>query len=319
MSNYLIDGGSHIDVPLSNMAVKAFQGAGDFIGEGIFPVITVDKQSDGYYIIDKDSWLRVPDTTRAPKQGVKRNEWKVSTDTYFARNYAFGTDHAKETLANQDAALRIRQTSMNYTLETLARDRELRIANKVTSISNCGSGQALTGGNKFSDYANSDPISFVNTGHAFIRSQTGLRANTMALDYDTFRILQFHPVLRDYIKYTNEGPLNMEQMKAIFDVKDILVGDGIYNSAKENATANLNNIWGNNMLLFRREANPTGLQIASFGGALRWTPEGFPSAFAVEIYDHHDKSKKTENVDSQYFQDEKVIAQDLSYLFTDTL
>lgn len=319
MSNYLIDGGSHIDVPLSNMAVKAFQGAGDFIGESIFPVIQVEKQSDGYYIIDKDSWLRVPDTSRAPKEGVKRGEWKVSTDTYFARNWAFGTDHAKEMLANADSALRIRQTSMNYTLETLARDRELRIANKVTSISNCGSGVALTGGNKFSDYANSDPISFVNTAHAFIRAQTGLRANAMALDYDTFKMLQFHPVLRDYIKYTNEGPLTMEHLKVLFDVGEINVGDGIYNTAKEGATGTMSNIWGNNMLLFRKEANPTGLQVASFGGALRWTPEGFPAAFAVEVYDHEQKSKKVENVDSQYFQDEKIIGQDLSYLFTGTL
>ena len=319
MSNYLIDGGAHIDVPMSNMAVKAFQGAGDFIGEHVFPVIPVEKQSDGYYVIDKDSWLRVPDTSRAPKTGVKRGEWKVSTDTYFAKNYAFGTDHAKETLANQDAALRIRQTSMNYTLETLARDRELRIANKVTSISNCGSGVALAGGDKFSDYANSDPISFVNTGHAFIRAQTGLRANAIAIDYDTFKILQFHPVLRDYIKYTNEGPLNINHLKAIFDVAEIHVGDAIYNTAKEGAAGSMSNIWGNSFLLYRKEANPTGLQVATFGGALRWTPEGFPAPFAVEVYDHHDKSKKAENVDSQYFQDEKIIGQDLSYLFTDTL
>ena len=68
MSNYLIDGGAHIDVPMSNMAVKAFQGAGDFIGEHVFPVIPVEKQSDGYYVIDKDSWLRVPDTSRRSEE-----------------------------------------------------------------------------------------------------------------------------------------------------------------------------------------------------------------------------------------------------------
>ena len=79
--SYLIDGGSHIDVPLSNLAVKAFDGGGDFIAGVLFPAVPVGKQSDGYYIIDKDTWLRVPDTKRAPKTAANRIDWKVSTDT----------------------------------------------------------------------------------------------------------------------------------------------------------------------------------------------------------------------------------------------
>lgn len=318
MSTYLIDGGSHIDTPLSNLAVKAFDGGGDFIAGQLFPAATVGKQSDGYYVIDKDSWLRVPDTKRSPKSPANRVEWKASTDTYFANNYALATDHAKETLANADQALSVRETSTSFVVENLQRDLEVRVANKVTSISNVGSGVSLTGANKWSDYANSDPISAVNTGHAFIENLTGLHANVCAMDKDTHRILRHHPVIRDYTKYTGAGPVPDAMLAELFEVDRILIARGIKNNAKEGDSASITNIWGNNFLLAHiRPA--VGLQTMTFGIGMRWAPEGFPAPFVVERYDHHDKSKKAEVVEAQYFQDEKIVAQDLSYLIAGTL
>ena len=44
----------HIDVPLSKLAVKAFDSSGDgFIANQVFPVTPVNKQSDVYYTISK--------------------------------------------------------------------------------------------------------------------------------------------------------------------------------------------------------------------------------------------------------------------------
>lgn len=317
---YLIDGGSHIDTPLTNMAIKAFYGGMEgMIADKIFPVVPVGKQSDGYYVLDPNEYLRVADTRRSPKTAAKMGEWKVSTDTYFANNYAFGTDHAKETLANADMALQVRSNSTNYVLDMLARDRELRVANQVTSISNVGSGVALTGANKWSDYVGSDPISDILSGHAFIRNNTGLRANTLAMDYDTHQILKFHPLLRDYLKYVEKGPIPDTMLQTLFGVGNLHVADAIYNGAKEGATASLTNVWGNFALLCHVDPNPTGLQVATFGIAMEWKPEGFPAPMAVERYDHHDKSKKAEVIEAQYFCDEKIVARNLSYLLNTTL
>jgi hypothetical protein len=318
MSNYLIDGGSHIDVPLSQLAMKVFDGGGDFVASRLFPAVPVDKQSDGYYVMDPDTWLRIPDTKRAPKSPVKRSEWKVSTDTYFAHNRAHGTDHAMETIANADAAIRIRQTSTMFVTELMLRDLEQRVANQVTSISNVGSGVTLTGTQKWGDYANSDPISDVMTGTAFIENNTGLQPNTVVVDKDTDRILRFHPVLRDYIKYTQSGPVPTNLLQEVFQVDNYWVTRGIYNAAKEGQTASLVNIWGNTFLL-TRVTPPSGLQTATFGLGFRWQPEGFPSPFAVERYPHHDRSRKAEVIDSQYFQDEKVVAKNLAYLIAEPI
>jgi hypothetical protein len=123
-------------------------------------------------------------------------------------------------------------------------------------------------------------------------------------------------VLRDYIKYTQSGPVPTNLLKEVFQVDNYWVSRGIYNAAKEGQTASLVNIWGKTFLLARVVA-PQGLQTATFGLGFRWTPEGFPAPFGVERYPHHDRSRKAECIDSQYFQDEKIVGKPLSYLIKD--
>lgn len=323
MPSYLIDGGSHIDRPLSNLAMKAFVGSADMIGQMMFPPVQVGKQSDTYYVIDQSYWLRVPDTTRAPKSPAKVAEWAVSSDRYFAKNFAQRTDYALETIANADEAIQVRESSAMFITELLMRDRELRIANMVSSVSNVGSGVVLTGADKFSDYAGSDPISVVKSGTAFIRQRTGLMANTLILDYDTAAVLRDHPVLRDYVKYTQgpslpDGALSDAQLASIFRVPNVWIGSGIFNAAAEGNAPNTRNIWGNVAILAHIRP-PQGLRTATAGLSFQWRPEGFPAPMVIERYPHPDPSVKAEYVEAQYFQDEKIVARDLIYTITGTL
>ena len=316
---YLIDNGSHIDKALTNMAIKGFSGREGFIADALFPTVPVGKQSDRYYVIDPDTYLRVPLTIRAPGAPAKLIEFKLTSESYFADNYALGTQTPLETLANADlGGAMIRQNNNNLILDGLARDREIRVAALVTSISNVGSGVALTGANKWSDYVGSNPIGDINSGHAFIRNKTGLIANTMAIDYDTLIALQHHPLIRDYVKYTQSGPVPLTEIMALYRVKQVLVASGIYNSAKEGATAVMTNIWGNFISLLHVQPAVT-METATFGLAFQWRPEEFPAPMVVERYPHHNKSRKLEIQEAQYFQDEKVVARDLAYTITGTL
>ena len=309
----------HIDVPLSNIAVEAFA-TGDFIGAQLFPVVDVRKQSDLYYTINKNSWLRTPSTTlRAPKTSPARVEFEVSSDAYYAANYALASENAHEVIANADDPIQLRARTTRFLVDQLMRDQETRIANKVTSITNIGSGALLTGGNKWSNYVSSDPIADVTTGHAFIRSNTGLIANTALMDYDTYKTIQRHPVLLDMYKYTQGGMVNDAELKAVFGVNRILVSNAIRNAALENATASLVNIWGNNFLLCHVAPNATGMRTATFGLGFRWLNPDLPTPWGVRVYNDADPGKKVEVVEASYYQDEKVVAPQLAYLVGTTL
>lgn len=309
----------HIDTPLSNIAVEAFDG-GNFIAPQLFPVVDVRKQSDKYYTITKNSWLRVPQSTlRSPKTAPRTVEFDVSSDSYFADNYALTGENAFETIANADDPIDLRARTTRYVVDMLMRDQEVRIANQVTSITNIGSGVTLSGANLWSNYVSSDPVADVTTGHAFIRQNTGLIPNTAVMDYDTYQTVRRHPVLLDMYKYTQGGLVNDAELKEVFKVDRLLISNAIRNAALENATASLVNIWGNNCLLCYVSPNPTGLRTQTFGLAFRWMSPDLPAPWGVRVYNDPNPGKKTEIVEVGYYQDEKIVAASLAYLIGTTL
>lgn len=309
----------HVDVPLSNMAVQAFQ-QGNLVGQRLFPVVPVDKQSNKYYVINKADWMRLPDTdVRAPKNAPRRIEFSVSSDSYFATNYALAAEAAFEDLVNQDQAIQLRNRNIALVTSRLALGMEKRIASKVTSISNCGSGVSLSGTAKWSNFSNSNPIADVTTGHAFMRTNTGFRPNVAVIDFDTLQILRRHPVLLDMYKYTSGGMVTLDQIKESFMVNEIIQAEAIYNSAKEGQAASMSNIWGNICLLAYVDAGAVGPETATFGLGYRWTDPMLGQPMAARVYDDPDPGKRVEIQDAQYYQDEKIVAQQLSYLVTGTL
>ena len=308
----------HIDTPLSNLAIKAFQGSGNFIAQMLFHIVPVGKQSDKYYTIDKDSWLLMPNTRRAPKTSPRRIEFKVSSDSFYADNYALAGENSLEDLDNADNAVQLRQNTVNVVTDGLLRDYEDRVARTVTSGTNLGSYVSLAGTNKWSNFVNSDPLSDVTTARAFIRQRTGLDANTMVIDNDTAAVIRRHPALLELYKYTSGGQITMQQLKDAFDVQTILMGEGIKNMAKEGATASIVNIWGNNVILAHVE-KAISLQTATFGLSFRWTPSGIPAPMQVSRYNDPDPGKKVEVIETGYYQDEKIVASALAYGILSTL
>lgn len=312
-------GDGHLDAPLTNMAVKAFTGGAEgFIGQKMFPFVTVDKRSNKYYIIDPDSYLLVPNARRAEKTAPRRIEWKVSSDSYFCDNFALAGENALEDLANADTALAMRENTTQIVVDGLLRDLEVRIANLVTSVSNVGSGVVLAGTNKWSDPNGSDPISDVTTGHAFIRQNTGLLANVLAMDRDTYEIVRRHPLILDMYKYTQGGLLTDDALRAVFKVDNLWVTQGIKNNALEAATASITNIWGNNAILARVQPG-LSLQTATFGLSFVWEPEGIAGTMQVVRYPDPDPGKKVEVIEAGYYATQKVVARALCYAITATL
>ena len=312
---------AHVDVPLSNLAIAAFAtGEDEFIGDQLFPEIRVAKQSDKYYIIEKSAFLRSEETLRAPKTKARRLEYTVNSESYFADNHALADEIALEDLANADIAIGLRENSTLLVTTGLRRAQEIRIANIVTSASNLGSGVALSGGDKWNDFVNSNPLADVRTAHAFLRQTTGLRANTAVMDWDTFQIVRHHPDLLDLYKHTSGGELDMGQLAATFHVEKILLGQGIIENMPEGSTSSsITNIWSNVFMLAHIEP-ARGLRTRTLGLRMAWQPSGFPGAFAVERkLDIGAGSRKVEIIEAGHFQAEKVVAADLGYVITGTL
>lgn len=320
-SAYPGGGNAHLDVPLANVSVAAFAtGVDDLIADQLFPAVPVDKESNKYYVIDKGAFLSTPDALRARRTAARRVEFKVSSEAYFCDNFALATELALEDLANADNAVQLRNNSALLITGNLRRAQEVRVANCVTSLTNLGSGTSLSGTSKWSDFNNSSPLGDVTTGHAFIRSQTGLTANTAVIDWDTVQLLRRHPELLDQYKYTTGGMVTMEQLAIAFRVSKILVGTAIKENALEGGASSMTNVWGNNCILAYVSPISTGLQTATLGLRFQWTPEGFPAPFVAERrVDNGAGTRKVEIVEVGHFQAEKLIAANLGYGIAGTI
>lgn len=319
-----IEGDGHVDRPLSNLAISAFNSPGEgLIGDQIFPSIPVDNQSDKYFIIEKDAFRRIPDMSRrAPGTSARRVQFVVSCDAFYCDNYALATETPLEFIANAEAAIRFRQNNTRLVVTQLQLEQEVRIARLVTSISNVGSGVQLTGTSKWSDFANSDPLGDVNTGHAFIRMQTGLLPNTAIIDWDTAMILRRHPRVLDMFKAVQGGEATMANLAELFKVSRVLVPQAIVQNENESSatsTMSATNVWGNNVVLAHLGAS-TGLESQTLGLRFRWSPPIFPAGMAVAIgQETQAGGKKVEIVEAGYYQAEKIVARDLGYVIQNTL
>jgi len=311
---------AHHDVPLSNFAVSAFaRGAEGFVGNDLFPAMPVGKQSDRYYVIDKAAFLRNPDTRRSPGTRSKKVEFRVSSEPYYAENHALHTTITAEDGANADAAIQLRQNGVGLINTNLQRAQEVRIANIVTTSGNLGG--ALVVASKWSSLATgtSNPLTDVESAHAFIRLTTGLVANTMVLDYDSWQKVRRHADLLEMYKYTSGGQVTEEQLASAFGVQRLLIPQGVVENALEGGTSSMTNIWGNNAILAYLGPN-TGLQSQTLGIRMQWRNPAFPAAFGVQRrLAMGAAEEKVEYIESGHYQDEKLVATNLGFQLLATL
>lgn len=92
-----------------------------------------------------------------------------------------------------------------------------------------------------------------------------------AIGLEAFRALQRHPDILAAFHFVAEGAVaTKEQIARFFGFADIFVGEARFNFAKKGATADIQRLWGDAMLVYRRPAAPS-LMSASFGYTLVFT------------------------------------------------
>lgn len=304
----------HIDSAMSNLMVAAFEREGDFVAGRIFPPIPVGKQSDKYYTLRKESWLALPVTYRAPKTRANRIEFDISSDSYFADNYALAAEIPLEDLANADAALNLRASNTQFISQGLLRDWEARVA--ALTLTNVSTVNRKTGADAWDAINSADIIEQVAAAHEAIYEGTGMRANTLTLDYRSYMFAKRNTRAFERLKYRSDGGALLvdAQLKEMFMVDNLHVARSQKNNANPNQTASITSIWGPTALLTRVEGAAVSLQTATYGLSMRWTnPElAFPLAVEVGMEDGAG-SRRVEVLEAGYYQDEKVVASALGY------
>ncbi|MEE8606703.1 MAG: hypothetical protein V3S55_03785 [Nitrospiraceae bacterium] len=305
----------HIDVPLSNVVVgRRPEG---FIADALLPVTSVSKQSDIYYKYNHLEWFRDTDrdlTLRAPGTEANKVHMTVTSDTYFAPNFALGGDWPVEDEVNADEVLQWAESQALFLTDRLMTDYERRIALLVVTTTNVGTVSTIA--SLWSDPVNSTPFFDLNDKIENFRQRTGNAANTLIIPEQVASKLRGNSQIRDILFGDRGGLASAEQLASLFPgINKVLIPASQVNTAAEfdPQGGTLANIWGNNVYLAKIDTLQ-GRFTDTWLNAFRWTSPQLGVPFAV-IRHPFDTKKRIFEIEVSYYQAEKIVSADLAERF----
>jgi hypothetical protein len=299
-------GNVHVDQILTNISV-AWPNNG-LVGERLFPVVPVSKQSDKYYIFGREGWV-VENDYRAP--GTEANEitgLALSTDTYYATEHSLQAPVTDEERWNADSPLSPDRDATELVTSKVWLAREKAMKDLATTAANYASTNTVTlsGTSQWNDYVNSDPISNIRTGKSAIHSRIFMEPNTAVMPYQVMTILEDHPDFIERIKYSERGIVTSDLVGAVVGIENIIVpGSGIATSALGQPIT-VGYLWGKDVLLAWVPPRP-GLKIPAFGYEFGW--RGNPGGQLQYVDRWREEKRKSDLVRVCRYYDVKLVAQ----------
>lgn len=301
----------HIDVALSNVVVgRRPEG---FIADQLLPITNVAKQSDIYWKFNHLEWYRdVPEgTLRAPMTEAKKVSMTVGSDTYFAPNYELGAEWPVEDDVNADVVLQWAKNQALFVTDRLMMDYEKRVANLCVASANVATiFLASSGWNSAARTALTDLLEWRDS----FKDITGMMPNTVIIPRKVMTKLRTNDQIRDMLFGDRGGMATAQQIGALIDIPNVLVPAAQVNTAVEDhpQDGTFADVWdGNGNLWMAKVDTLAGMFTDTWLQAFRWTNPSLGTPFGVQRYPYDPKAKKYE-LSVGYYQDEKVVSNDLA-------
>ena len=279
-------GDVHVNQPLSNISVAYGQDASAFVASRVFAQVPVMKKSDVYYHYPRGWWNRIEMKKRAPATESAGANYAVSTEPYLCERWALHHDIDDERRSNADTVLAPDRSATRFLTHQglLAKEREWAngyLKAGVWTFSADGEAARsatldfkIAANNNVIHWSADDstPIVDIKSMKTVVQKETGFRPNVLTIGRPVFDILTEHPDIIDRMnRGQTDGPAqaNIDDLRRLFELDDILIMDAIYNSAVEGATDAHDFISGKHGLLSYRPSSP-GLEIPAAGYTFPW-------------------------------------------------
>lgn len=289
-------GNVHVDKVLTNISLAWPNN--EFVGERLFPVVKVSKQTDMYYWFGRDSW--VPETSDYRAPGSVANEIPgvgVALDTYYASEHSLQIPVTDEERQNSDSPMSPDRDATEHVTQKILLGRELAMKNLVTNTANYATGLSVTlsGTDRWNDYTNSDPVDDIKVGKRAVHAKVYFEPNTAIIPYQVMSVLEDHPDIIERIKYTDRAILTKEIIAAVFQIPNIIV-PGVAVGAGVGFAITSSYLWGKDVVLAYVPPR-AGLRIPAFAYEFVW---GFPETQQVDRWRETQRKSDLVRVSRRY-------------------
>lgn len=316
-------GAVHVNRALTNLSLAFDPVTEGYVADRVFPKVDVENMTDIYWTFDRSYFLRDEVRERAPLTESAGGGYEQAQATYLAKRQSVHQDVPDETRANADG-LTGDAGAQDWVTSQMWLHREIQFAQKamttgiwatdVTGVAGVPTGNQVK---QWNDAA-STPITDVSKWSTAMQTNTGRRATRLVMGRLVWDQLKQHPTVIDLIKYGQTPGMaakaTKEAVAALLEVDEILVMEGIYNSAKEGATPVYQFIGAKVALLVNVPARP-GLRVASAGYTFSWKGLIGTVANGIRIKKFRMENLSADRIEGDMAYDQKVVAPELGVFF----
>ena len=285
-----------------------------YIADDILPRKPVGKQNFKYKSFPKGTFLSIPETlvgrTGKPNQ-VELGYTELDSSTF---DHALDDPVPVADVENAPPGYNPYLSATEFVSDLIELDRELRVATMVFDANNYAAGNKVTlsGTSQFSDFTNSTPIATIQAAI----DACFYRPNKAVLGRAVWTKLSQHPDIVAAVN-RNSGTKGIASRRAVadlFELDDLLVGEGWYNTAKPGQTVSISRMWGKDMTLFYQNSMADTMRGVTFGITAQF---GTRISGKVEDKDMGMRGGHRTRVGESV--KELILANDLAYLIKDAV
>lgn len=273
-------GNVHVNVPLSNLAIRYMPLMDGFVADEVAPRIPVANESNVYYTWQQADFFSVDVSDLVPDRGTPREvDFTATTASYQAARRELGWTISTRERNNADNQLDLEVSKQQGVLARLALLREQRVAALLKAGGTTTLlGEIITGGldasmtaaanpkwdlstTLYSDFSNA-----ITLGIRAMRQSIGVRPNTIIIPAFVAEAMQKSGIftaaggpIATYNGVPGDNPYFTEYPllpQRIFGMR-VLVPGNIKNTAKEGQTASYTDIWGKDVTLLYVTPGPS--------------------------------------------------------------
>ena len=284
------------------------------IADSVLPYVPVGKKEFKYLSYEKSDKFTLPDTYVGRKSSPNQVEFGATEITQSVVDYGLDDVVPQDDIDNAPP----NYNPLGYATETIMDlvllDREKRVADLVFNASNysAAANKATLAGSDQWSHASSHPIKKILDA----LDNCIMRPNVMVIGNAAWGALRTHA---DIVKAVNKtggdtGIASRLQIAELFELEEILVGQGWRNTSKKGQTASYSRIWTDSCALIYRNRMANTQGGITFGLTAR-----FGSRVAGSMLEPNIGLRGSTKVRAGESVKELILANDLGYLFSDCI
>jgi hypothetical protein len=268
------------------LGASSFIGAGS-VGASVLPIFKTMKKSASFSKISRESILRSRNVKRAPRGAYSRDDYETKDQSYSCeeRGHEQPLDDVEREIYASDFAAEL--ASAKIAANVVMTEQERDVSAMILNISSW-TGASLFTDNKATPWTTvgTDILGQIIAAKEKVRGNTGMSANALVISKSVMENgLKLNTAIRSAIQYTaipTQAAI-VQALSGLLDLKYILVGDAVTNSAKEGQTFVSADAWSNRYAMVCRVAETEDLVEPCIGRTMLWTADS-PENTTVDEY-----------------------------------